>query len=290
MALAARCPTCATLFRVVPDQLKLADGWVRCGRCEVLFHAGDALIDLDRAETPAVEPEAAAPTPVQATDETPAAIEPAADLPALRAAAPAPAPEHTPAEPEPATALPELDLRAEAPPIAATPSFLRPDERAMRWQQPRWRRALALGSLAAALLLALQVLVHFRDMAAAQGPPGLRVIVEGLCNIGGCRIETPRRLDSLVLDNSALAAAEGSGAYRLSLVLRNRAGVDVMMPALDLALTDAEGRLIARRVLRAAELGVPQPTLPAGAALPLQALLDTGEVRVAGYTIEAFYP
>ena len=286
MALAARCPACATLFRVVPDQLKLADGWVRCGRCEALFHAGDALIDLDRAETPAVEPEAAAPTPVQATDETPAALEPAAIGPPPRAEERAPAP----ADPEPAAALPELDLRAEAPPIAATPSFLRPDERTLRWQQPRWRRALALGSLAAALLLALQVLVHFRDMAAAQGPPGLRVIVEGLCNIGGCRIETPRRLDSLVLDNSALAAAEGSGAYRLSLVLRNRAGVDVMMPALDLALTDAEGRLIARRVLRVAELGVPQPTLPAGAALPLQALLDIGEVRVAGYTIEAFYP
>ena len=288
MALAARCPTCATLFRVVPDQLKLADGWVRCGRCEALFHAGDALIDLDRAETPAVEPEAAAPAPAPApaTDEAPTALGPAAIGPPPRAEERAPAP----ADPEPAAALPELDLRAEAPPIAATPSFLRPDERAMRWQQPRWRRALALGSLAAALLLALQVLVHFRDMAAAQGPPGLRVIVEGLCNIGGCRIETPRRLDSLVLDNSALAAAEGSGAYRLSLVLRNRAGVDVMMPALDLALTDAEGRLIARRVLRVAELGAPQPALPAGAALPLKALLDTGEVRVAGYTIEAFYP
>jgi len=64
----------------------------------------------------------------------------------------------------------------------------------------------------------------------------------------------------------------------------------VMMPALDLALTDAEGRLIARRVLRVAELGVPQSTLPAGGTLPLQALLDTGEARVAGYTIEAFYP
>jgi predicted Zn finger-like uncharacterized protein len=284
MAFAARCPACATLFRVVPDQLKLADGWVRCGRCEALFHAGDALIDLDRAETPAAEPKAPAAAP--AADETPAALGPAAEVPAPLAEEPTDAS----AAPEPAAALPELDLRADAPPIAATPSFLRRDERAARWQQPRWRRALALGSLAAALLLALQVLVHFRDMAAAQGPPGLRVIVEGLCNIGGCRIETPRRLDSLVLDNSALAAAEGSSAYRLSLVLRNRAAVDVMMPALDLALTDAEGRLIARRVLRVAELGAPQPTLPAGGTLPLRALLDIGETPVAGYTIEAFYP
>jgi hypothetical protein len=116
------------------------------------------------------------------------------------------------------------------------------------------------------------------------------VIVEGLCNIGGCRIETPRRLDSLAVDNSNLAPTEGMTVYRLSLVLRNSGDVAVTMPALDLTLTDAQGRLIARRVLLAVELGAAQGTLPAGGAMPLQALLDTGETRVAGYTIEAFYP
>lgn len=33
------CPTCATSFQVTPDQLRQADGWVRCGRCEYVFEA-----------------------------------------------------------------------------------------------------------------------------------------------------------------------------------------------------------------------------------------------------------
>lgn len=39
MSLITRCPACATLFRVVPDQLKVADGWVRCGQCAEVFDA-----------------------------------------------------------------------------------------------------------------------------------------------------------------------------------------------------------------------------------------------------------
>jgi len=33
------CPTCATSFKVTPDQLRLANGWVRCGRCTCVFEA-----------------------------------------------------------------------------------------------------------------------------------------------------------------------------------------------------------------------------------------------------------
>lgn len=34
-----QCPTCATSFQVTPAQLRQADGWVRCGRCEGVFEA-----------------------------------------------------------------------------------------------------------------------------------------------------------------------------------------------------------------------------------------------------------
>ena len=47
MTLATRCPACDTVFRVVQDQLKVADGWVRCGRCEAVFDAREALFDAD---------------------------------------------------------------------------------------------------------------------------------------------------------------------------------------------------------------------------------------------------
>jgi len=45
--MATRCTACGTVFRVVPDQLLVSEGWVRCGRCSEVFNAAEALLDLD---------------------------------------------------------------------------------------------------------------------------------------------------------------------------------------------------------------------------------------------------
>ena len=34
-----RCPACGTMFKVVTDQLKVSQGWVRCGHCAEVFDA-----------------------------------------------------------------------------------------------------------------------------------------------------------------------------------------------------------------------------------------------------------
>jgi predicted Zn finger-like uncharacterized protein len=47
MALAARCPHCRALFRVVADQLKLRGGLVRCGSCRQVFDAIGSLSYVD---------------------------------------------------------------------------------------------------------------------------------------------------------------------------------------------------------------------------------------------------
>jgi len=47
MALAARCPHCHALFRVVADQLKLRGGLVRCGGCRQVFDAIGSLSYVD---------------------------------------------------------------------------------------------------------------------------------------------------------------------------------------------------------------------------------------------------
>ena len=39
MSMITGCPACGTLFKVVPDQLKISDGWVRCGHCSEVFDA-----------------------------------------------------------------------------------------------------------------------------------------------------------------------------------------------------------------------------------------------------------
>lgn len=47
MNLLTRCPACATLYRVVPDQLRISEGWVKCGQCNDIFDASKHLIEAD---------------------------------------------------------------------------------------------------------------------------------------------------------------------------------------------------------------------------------------------------
>ncbi|PIF76717.1 putative Zn finger-like uncharacterized protein [Variovorax sp. 54] len=62
MSLVTRCPACTTTFKVVRDQLRISDGWVRCGRCSHVF---DATLDLQDAPDGAVSaPAAPAPSPM----------------------------------------------------------------------------------------------------------------------------------------------------------------------------------------------------------------------------------
>ena len=56
MSLATRCAACGTVFRVVQDQLKVSEGWVRCGRCGDVFNALEGLFDLERESAPAWTP------------------------------------------------------------------------------------------------------------------------------------------------------------------------------------------------------------------------------------------
>ena len=55
MSLATRCTSCGTAFRVVQDQLKVSEGWVRCGRCDAVFNALEGLFDLGRDAPPGWE-------------------------------------------------------------------------------------------------------------------------------------------------------------------------------------------------------------------------------------------
>jgi len=52
MSTATSCTSCGTVFRVVQDQLKVSEGWVRCGRCRVVFNAVEGLFDLDPETAP----------------------------------------------------------------------------------------------------------------------------------------------------------------------------------------------------------------------------------------------
>ena len=46
MSLLTRCPACETLYKLVPDQLRISQGWVKCGQCGEIFDASRHLIQV----------------------------------------------------------------------------------------------------------------------------------------------------------------------------------------------------------------------------------------------------
>ena len=49
MSLLTRCPACETLYKLVPDQLRISQGWVKCGQCAEIFDASQHLIQMATA-------------------------------------------------------------------------------------------------------------------------------------------------------------------------------------------------------------------------------------------------
>ena len=114
MSLATRCPACGTIFRVVQDQLKVSEGWVRCGQCHEVFHGIEALFDLD--SDPAIAARRAAARAASTAPATRAFAE-------QRASAPIPFP--TPSSPPPAPspiAIPARPAVSPPPPSTQGPS------------------------------------------------------------------------------------------------------------------------------------------------------------------------
>jgi hypothetical protein len=195
------------------------------------------------------------------------------------------------------------DAEPEVGYASPTPSFVRQADRAARWRSPKVAAVMATLCLLGVLGLLAQFAHEYRDVVAARFEPS-RPLLERACGLLQCSVSAPRMLDAegVSVESSGLVRVEKTNTYRLSVALRNRAATVVAMPALELSLTDAQGKLMVRRVLRAADFGVTQNTVAAGRELSLQATMqtafanltnaatDTPQEAVAGYTIELFYP
>ena len=291
MSLITRCTACQTLFKVVPDQLRISDGWVRCGQCGEIFDATQSLLagqdepdgavettDHERFESTSIstQPEPAA----DAVGHTPEAA-------VHIARTPTPEPD----EAAPVDIPPPDSTKAPAAPTA-TPSFMQEGGAApSAWHRRGVRRALALAALMLALALAVQMLRHERDRLAAI-EPALRPMLSTLCQWTACNITPMRQIESVLIDSSSFARLRGD-VYRLAFSLRNAAAVDIAMPAIELSVTDAQDQVLSRRVILPAEFGASSPALGAGAEWNSKISLNVkpgGADRVAGYRLLAFYP
>lgn len=304
MTLATRCPDCATTFRLSLEQSRAAQGWVRCGRCGSIF-LSESGPQADPQRSPQDRPQLQDERPLAprlSPQESPALAQasPQWDEPVAQDAPPetarteptldfatTPAPPQISPEPL-AHALPEPVLTASRS-VDELPRFVwesarpaRPPMAAgVRWAW--WSLVLLLASSAA-----LQGLILWRNDLAARWPQ-MEVALRVLCEPLGCRIEPPRRLQALRIESSELSQV-GPTLYELQIVVRNSAAQPLMWPAVDLSLTDASNKLVARRVLESAQLAVREPAIGPGRETVLRARLSTGERAVSGYTVELFYP
>jgi predicted Zn finger-like uncharacterized protein len=290
-----RCPSCATHFRVTPEQLKARAGRVRCGECQNVFNALDSLIEepvvvpapaAETAVTPGLTFEESPQSPVNAAGAPASAL---AEIPELPQAIPAGLP-----NPETGEVAGEAAAPASAPDAANEPSA-EAEDWIITYAEPVPRRwPWVLGSLVAIIALLLQSALAFRVELSIVWPETKPHLVK-LCELAGCEVGFPAKIALVGIEASDLHPDSGhKGRLALSATLKNRAPFTQQFPHLELTLTDTADKAIARKVLAPADY-LPRRISNAdgmapNADIPIVVGVDSGDMAASGYRLYLFYP
>ena len=328
MSLITRCPVCQTLFKVVPDQLRISEGWVRCGQCDEVFDASLHLVQPDMSKHVASVPQNSrdlqedmlpsqetftAPSPTPDTDalksgpslagEWPAPVAPVVlvsegesfSQPTSYLGTPVPVEQPEQTEPVQAASLLRKasdDLEPDSYRASNEVSFLRHRRSPATGSSLLMRAALVCLNLALVLGLAGQIVLQERDRIAAF-EPDLQPWLQVICDRLGCKLSPWKKIEMIVIDSSAFTRVRDD-SYRLSLTLKNTATVPLGMPVLELTLTDTLDQPVIRRVLNRPEIDNGSDTIAAGMEFPVVVTVAVnpggGVERIAGYRLLAFYP
>jgi predicted Zn finger-like uncharacterized protein len=189
-----------------------------------------------------------------------------------------------PIEPEAAPATAE---EAERP-----PSFTRPESRKRRGF------SIVYGGGAALLVLmaAIQLAVIFRGQLMIHWPQSRPLLTE-LCGMYRCTVNWPTQADRLAVIGTELQAIPGTDVLELSALIRNRADFRQSLPAVEVTLTDARNRPLARKVFTPADYlasaGEPTARLQEGFApgsdLSIRIFFEARGLAPAGFLVYPFY-
>lgn len=269
-----RCPACATLFRVVPEQLQAHQGQVRCGRCMTVFDGLQALVPLP-------EPPPPPDTTAGGTGDLPR-FELEAATPAAASAAP-----QAPAARVPDVAEAGQDYGSAPHQLSLGDDLFKDPSPAPRGAKRWW----AMGVVLLVFVLAGQATYSYRGDLAARYPV-LKPYLVQLCGVMKCKISPPQRPRQIAIEASDLQAMDPArpGLIQLTATLRNYAGHDLAYPALDLVLTNTKEHALARRIFLPAdylERGKDITAgIPANAEITVRLDLDTGELNPAGFRLD----
>lgn len=319
MSLITRCPACQTLFKVVPDQLRISGGWVRCGMCDEIF---DAASHAQQESSPppvphaspaagvsAIAPEsvpgvqvasgvddaAALVASTEAGAEVDMEIEATASISASVTDVELPAANEV-SEQNAGQEIQAVTEAVESPVQEPDPvvSFMKGVKAQSAWHRSWVRATLAVACTGLLLGLGLQVVLHERNWLAASVPQ-VRPALVAVCASLDCTISPLQQIESIVIESSAFARVRGE-VYRLNFAVKNTSGFELATPALELTLTDAQDQGVMRRVFTPADLAAPSNVLApesdwtGAVSVAVRPAVGSGAERIAGYRLLAFYP
>ncbi len=280
MSLNTRCPACETVFKVVPDQLRVSSGWVRCGRCAEVFDAATHMLP-----------------PAGMQVQSLAATFPESFIPKL-----APKSEPKPTLPPPAykPAAPVISQPDIKPHEIPELSFVREAKNKAFWQQTYVLRAMLALVVGLTGLMALQIIVDQRNLLAAKYP-ATQPSFESFCTVLNCVVEPVKQIDALKIESSTFQKTQESAlgdTFGLKVTLKNTATLPLAPPAFELSLTNVNDKAVIRRVLTAQDMGFQGKTLAMqgewSGALSLFVSANSAQSNsrtpITGYRLLAFYP
>ncbi len=321
MSLLTRCPACETLYRLVPDQLRISQGWVKCGQCSEIFDASQHLVELalveeqepDKDETESEDPTAHLTEDAAEVDESclvgpvQAEVEPA-DTTARVDTEDSKADAEEEDETTTAEAMPESVLtprKPTSPPsedfATAVPTATEPGEGASFLQESGTRRNASFSWCRPVLYVLLSLLfgglatqyVYWERETLAAVYPSSKPILQRICAPVGCSVNALQRIDAITLDAAAFQKT-AEDTYRLTFVIKNQSTLMLALPSVELTLTDVLDQAVMRRVLTPSDLfdvsaelaGASEYMVIRSVQIKQSDLLH----RIVGYRLLAFYP
>jgi predicted Zn finger-like uncharacterized protein len=172
------------------------------------------------------------------------------------------------------------------------PTFARPKSRA----RGGFSIVYGGGAVALALVAAIQLAVIFRGQLMIHWPQS-RLLLTELCDVLRCTVAWPTQADQLAVIGTELQAIPGTDALELSALVRNRADFRQSLPAIEVTLTDARNRPLARKVFTPADYlasaGEPTARLQEGLApggdLSIRIFFEARGLAPAGFLVYPFY-
>lgn len=296
--LATRCPHCHTQFRVIPQQLALREGRVRCGTCQEVFNGNDYLSEREAAT------DTADTGPGSRNNDDSTGPMTLLDFGLRGATAPSDSTMHKELDAL-SLAIAELQNKSRGE-LSSGDSLLADDDgyeevapvfvqEARQRQRARrlWNFLLILGIPVLLLGLTAQLTYLFRNEIAAYSPKAAHYL-RAACHRIDCTITLPAQIKALSIESRQLQALpDQDNHFELVLLLRNVSATSQTWPALDLQLNDAIGQAAIRKIFRPSEFLKDSDIrggIPAAAEREIRLRFETSGDPAYGFNIRIFYP